>query len=47
MLISLLSEGIQMIEANSKIEYLGDPLRTTFILDCVKGEEDGKDVFYF
>lgn len=36
-----------MIEQNSKIEYLGDPIKTTFILDCVQGKEEGKDVLYF
>ena len=36
-----------MIAKDCKPEYLGTPIKTTFILDSGKGNEDGKDVLYF
>lgn len=33
--------------SEKNIEYLGDVIKTTFILDCQKGNEDGRDVLYF
>lgn len=38
---------VKKLDTDNNIEFLCEPIKTTFILDCTKGYEDGKDVLYF